>query len=303
MPDLVQARAHDLEPERARDLQPLRVDVDDRDHPRPVEPGHLRVLQAHRAGAVDEVRVTGVRLEQVEAVDHAADRLDQGRRREGHALRHRVDAALGHRHPLGEAAGSLDDADRVQALAQVLVAALAEVALAAAQRRVDPDPVADLDADHLVPDVHDRPAELVADHDGVGRRRELAVDDVDVRPADPAGRDLDHHVLRPGDRLRDVLDRHLVRRLDHHCLHYCLLARLPRICLVNLDSTSPFAGVSGPHAWLGGTSAQPPAWRPCTPAVHRPRGGELTRGHSCATNRGNSGNRDTPRPLAAVRDG
>src|SRR4029079_5184512 len=75
--DVVERLPERLETERAGDLQPVRVDVDDRDLAGAIEAGDLRVLQAHRSRAVDQVAVARARVDQVEAVDHAADRLDQ----------------------------------------------------------------------------------------------------------------------------------------------------------------------------------------------------------------------------------
>ena len=115
------------------------------------------------------------------------------------------------------------DADRVPALAEVALAALAEVALAAVQRRVDPDAIADLDADDLIADINDRAAELVPDDDRVAGRRELAIDDVDIGAADAAGADLDDDVLRPGHRLRHILNPDHAGLFDYDRFHDELL--------------------------------------------------------------------------------
>src|SRR3954465_6830262 len=78
-------------------------------------------------------------------------------------------------------------AQRVEVLAEVAPAAAAEVAVPAEQRRLDRDDVTDAHAGHVAPDRDPLAGELVAGDDRIARRRELAVDDVQVGAADPAG--------------------------------------------------------------------------------------------------------------------
>ena len=71
----------------------------------------------------------------------------------------------------------------------------AVVALVAVERRVDRHPLPDAQLGHVGPDRRDGAGELVAGNDRQ-RRRELALEDVQVGAADPAGGHLDDDVAR-----------------------------------------------------------------------------------------------------------
>ena len=144
-----------------RRLQPRRVEVDHADAGGARPLGQLHHHQAHRAGAVDQVVVAQARREHVEAADRARQRLDQRRvrraRRRGGSTTQLATGATAY----SAAPPARRDADRGPALAQVAPAAPAVVALAAVQRRVDRDLVADPQLRDVRTDRDDLAGELV----------------------------------------------------------------------------------------------------------------------------------------------
>src|SRR6266487_5092516 len=98
------------------------------------------------------------------------------------------------------------------------ITAAAVVALAAVQRRVDGDPVADGHLRDGVAEGDDLAGKLVSRYDRQGGR-ELAVEDVQVGPADPAAGDGHDDVSPAGGRVRHRRDLDVARSGDDGCLH------------------------------------------------------------------------------------
>src|SRR5262245_51276099 len=133
----------------------------------------------------------------MQAVHDARDRLDE----RGHLVRHvadRVHIRDRGDDVLGKAAVARH-ADRVPVQAMVALAALAEEARAAEERRVDGDAVALADGrlDRLRAEGDDLAGELVPADQRIGRE-EVALEDVLVGPADSAGGDAHENLVRPG---------------------------------------------------------------------------------------------------------
>src|SRR5207244_3422892 len=120
-------------------------------------------------------------------------------------------------------------ADAVPVLAQVEAAGAALAAGAVVKRGIHGHEVADLDVADLAADRHHLAAELVAGDDRVAGRSELAADDVDVGAADAARLDRDHGVSGAGGRVLHLLDRELIRFLDHDGLHFTAPMVRPRM--------------------------------------------------------------------------
>src|SRR5439155_21426121 len=154
----------------------------------------------------------------VQAVDDAGDRLDEGRHLVGHLadgidVRGRSDDVLGEASVPG-------DAGRVPVQAVVPLAALAEEARAAEQRRVDGDAItfADDRLDRVRRERDDLAGELVSNDQRV-RREEVAFVDVVVGAADPARRDTDEDLVLTGPRIRRFADVELATGLVEGGLH------------------------------------------------------------------------------------
>ena len=170
--------------------------------------GQLRQLhhqQSDCTAADDEHRVAGADLRAVDAVEAAGQRLGHGAvlqrklRIEQEALR------LGRIAEIGKAAVFIH-ADGVEVRAELLFATAAVMALAAVAIGVDGDMVADMQRFDRRADGGDRAGEFVAEHD---RRNHLRgafvpVVDMDVRPADTAGGDLNQDFARGERMLRHV---------------------------------------------------------------------------------------------------
>ena len=117
----------------------------------------------------------------------------------------------------GEDGKSWADDPRRPALAELDLAGAALRALAAGLLRADRDAIADGDAADARRVEH-QPGELMAHHlAGLGQER--AAERVQVGPADPAGRDLEHELSVAGDRVGQVgegqLARGVVARGEH----------------------------------------------------------------------------------------
>ena len=186
-------------------VEPALIDVDDGDQAGAVVASHLGIQQTHRASAIDEVRLAGLRLQPVEAAHYARDRLDQGGGFHRHRLWDRIDDSRGNIDVFGEAAGVMADADGVPTLAQVAHAALAVVAGATVEGRIDTDAITNRDACDVGAYGNDFATELVTDDDGVDGGRKLAVDDVNVGAANSTRTDFDHDLFRAGRRLEERL--------------------------------------------------------------------------------------------------
>ncbi len=165
---------------------------------------------AERAGAdhADPPRRRLVPLSEAEGVDGVGERLDERGRLERHPLRQHVHVALGHRNQLGEGAGALDADDRARA-ADVRLAALAGVAAAAGDERVDDDVGA-------VGDAH--PRELMTHDQRRDAERALRREALQLRPADADRLDGDDDIPLARDGFGHVLDPQLVRPGVHHSL-------------------------------------------------------------------------------------
>jgi hypothetical protein len=109
------------------------------------------------------------------------------------------------------------DANRVPSLAEISHPALAVVAGAAIQRGIDPDAIADRNVFDILADRRHLAAEFMADDDGIDRRREFTVDDMDVGPADAAGANLEDNFVRSRFRFGDVDDSYFAGLVDHDC--------------------------------------------------------------------------------------
>jgi hypothetical protein len=107
--------------------------------------------------------------------------------------------------------------------AEVVVAALAVVALAAGEAWLQRHAVALPPPRHVGAHLHDLARRLVAQH---GRRGEKPVADaalvvpVDVRTANANGLDVDEHLVRPGQGARALLDAQIVDTVEYSCLHF-----------------------------------------------------------------------------------
>ncbi|OPZ91795.1 MAG: hypothetical protein BWY73_01005 [candidate division TA06 bacterium ADurb.Bin417] len=178
--------------------------------------GERGVHEADRAAAVDEHGVVGPDLQVVLAVDGAGEGFDEGAIQQGKVVGKLDERALPdrrrrHRQPLGEAAGEAV-ADGLRVGAEVVEAAAAHLAFAAADRGDQGDPVAHGHAGvpDLRPDLEDPAGDLVA---GDGRRRDVLVAmqvDADVGAADGAVVDPDQHLGRAAGRRRDLLETHVL---------------------------------------------------------------------------------------------
>ena len=114
----------------------------------------------------------------------------------------RVDVALSRHEDVLGVAAVLEDPGLAAVGADHLLGRLAEATLAAAPRRVDEDALA----------VRQLAGDLVAEHERQRRRREVALDDVEVGVAHAAGQHLDEHLPVGGLRNR-ALDQ-LERRVE-----------------------------------------------------------------------------------------
>src|SRR3569833_291215 len=180
--------------------EPGLVAVDHRD----LRAGALQQLlhdQAHGAGADHEEALSGFDPDAAHAVHRAGDGLDQRTLLPGLRVGHAVAGGRRDGDVLGE--GAVDGvAGGAPVRAEVAVAGAARAAVAAEQRRVDRDAVADLPlARHVRAELDDFPGELVPGDDGIRRGREVPVGDVQVGPADPARCDLDDDLAFSGFRL------------------------------------------------------------------------------------------------------
>ena len=135
-------------------------------------------------------------FQHVVAADRAGQWLDEGGVFQPDMVGQHHAVAERYRYELGGGTG-LADPDGVPPLAHVVVPDLAVVALVAVQRRVDRDPLADAQLVHIGADRGDGPRELVPGDDGQ-RRREFALEDVQVGAADAAGGHLDDDLARTG---------------------------------------------------------------------------------------------------------
>ncbi len=132
-----------------------------------------------------------------------------------------VDHVRRYDRELGHAAAPAHQTVEPELLAQVGGAPPASRALAAPKHRLDGDPVPRRHPVHVVADLDDLARELVPRHDRVARGLELAVEDVQVGPADPGAGDADDHVERSRDLRRGHVDdpRRLVVFEESRRLH------------------------------------------------------------------------------------
>jgi hypothetical protein len=165
--------------------------------------------QADGPGAVDDDVVAELQLQLVEAVDRAGHRLDQRTPGAGELLTEHERLVRGNRHELRAPAVLGHDAEGVGVLAEVVAAAPAEVAVATEERRLHGHDVAHAEVADVPAQRDDLAGELVARDDGVFRADELAVDDVEIGPADPAAVGRDDDAVGCGSRVVAALDRDL----------------------------------------------------------------------------------------------
>ena len=140
----------------------------------------------------------------------------------GHPVRHGERADVAERHPdvlrvaAGVAAGRVrvaedagrrvspqllgEDRLRVGVVAERVLLGAAVPAAAAGHHRADHHPVADLDPAYVRAGLHHLTHELVAEHVPLPHRRQVPVDQVQVRAADAARPDLDDDVASRSDR-------------------------------------------------------------------------------------------------------
>ena len=182
-------------------------------------PYELRQQKAHRARPIDEVLRRDLGVDHVQAMHRAGQGLHQRAPGPGDITRQAERVGGRDRHELGTGSVRRSHADRVPVLAEVEVAGPALPARAVEQGRVDRHEVAGLQVADAGPERDDLAGELVSRHDRVPRRGELPAQDVDVRPTDPAGVDLDDDLSRPGRRIIDLFDLQVVGCLDDDSFH------------------------------------------------------------------------------------
>jgi hypothetical protein len=112
------------------------------------------------------------------------------------------------------------NADRVPSLAQIPHAALAEVASATIQCRIDSDSVSQRNPCDILSDRRHFATKLVTDDDRIDRRRKLAIDDVNISAADAAGAYADDDLIWPRLRIREIDDAYRSGLIDHNRFHY-----------------------------------------------------------------------------------
>jgi len=64
----------------------------------------------------------------------------------------------------------------------------------------------------------------VAEHHGAAPQGQVAREDLEVGATDPAGADLDEHLARPGDRVRDVALDQPADIIEHDRAHRVTLS-------------------------------------------------------------------------------
>src|SRR5680860_141210 len=165
--NLLQRRTHDLKAERAGDLLAFGIDVDNRHRAGAIEPGDLGILQTHRTSPVDAPGIARFRLEQVKAMHHTRNRLDQRSGLERHVIWQRINRASRRRNEFRERSPGLADANRVPPLAEVALSALAEKTFLAIERRIDPDTITGFDTVHQLADRLNGPCKLMPRHDWI----------------------------------------------------------------------------------------------------------------------------------------
>ncbi len=233
----------------ARDLEPVPDPVHHRYRPGPGVQQQLQHQQAHGAGPDHHRRLAGHRPQESQA-PHAVHRA---RQRFGHrpelpveAVGQQVGVYRGHRDILGERAVH-GVADRPPVLAQVAPPGPAAPAVPAVQGRVHRDPGADRQVGPGVRATrHHDARELVPGRDGVGSRRELPGQDVQVRAADTAALHPDHDLAGLRGGIRHVRHPEAAGMVKHKGPH-----------LVLRQSLSPQGGLPSP----GGRRTRRPAGR------------------------------------------
>ena len=145
-------------------------------------------------------RSPGSIVQPIDGVHGDRHGFDHGGVLERHARRQRIQNVLRHGDELGERAVlaivGAGDAEHAAVGAQVHLAAAAGVALAAGDRGVERDAVADLHAIDGRADFRDDAGRFVAHDDRRNAAAARAVVAVDVAAADAAGGDADEHVVR-----------------------------------------------------------------------------------------------------------
>ena len=189
--------------EGAREAEPARVHVDHHHLGRRVELRGEQGREADRARSHDRDGVAGLHL----TVQHAA--LEAGREdvAQHHervfvgSVRQLVEAGVGVRDAHELRLGTVDRVAEVPAAAPAVRVhpLLAEVALAAGGDARDQDAVAALEARHGGARLLDHADALVAEDASVADGRHVALQDVQVGPADGGRRDADHGVGRLSD--------------------------------------------------------------------------------------------------------
>ena len=156
----------------------------------------LREHQAHRAGSVNQVMIRQPDTDLIEAMHRARQRFDQGSPWPGQ-VRGKGERDVG-RHA-DELGGSSVEGDTKRAVVftEVGTAHPAEATGAVRQIGVDGDEVTDLDIGHAPSDGNHLATEFVAGDDRVPCRRDVALEQMKIRPADAACLNLQDRIGRP----------------------------------------------------------------------------------------------------------
>jgi len=147
-------------------------------------------------------------------VAYGGERLDQGRRRERHVSRERIEVPLGQHDVLGERAVHLPS-EEAGVTAEVAVATRAGVARATGDDRIEQNRLAGLDARDAVADPLDDAGGFVAHHHRETDPGMASGVDLEVRVAHGCRRDAHHGFAATGDRRRSRHELEAPRRLEH----------------------------------------------------------------------------------------
>ena len=174
---------------------------------------------ADGACSEDDDRLTRSKRSPVRPVDDAGEGLDEGGELGRHVVGDRIDTVRRSGHVLGECPVAVDpESHDVRAVGRP--AGPAGVAGPALRIGIADDPAADGEIADRGSDRPDATDEFVTDDDRRSRRvARRNVDDLDVRPADPAGLDLDEDLVGAGNGIRYVLDDQLTLTLVDGSTH------------------------------------------------------------------------------------
>lgn len=211
--------------QRTRGGQPGFGEVDRDDSSRAVEAGADDGGEPDRARTDHDDGVAGP-YAAVQHPDLIGGREDVGEQHTVMAAdrsRQRVHGQIGEGHPYVFGLGAVDGVAEHPAAptaALPVVALTAEAAPAARGYARDQDPVTGPDRTDVGPGLDHCADGFVPQHPAGGHLGHVALDDVQVGPADGDDIDADHRVGGvPDHRIRNVLPRDLPRALEYECLH------------------------------------------------------------------------------------